>query len=140
MADLSPVDLAAYDQQRQAASSTYGSGLAQLQYQRGVAGQNYGNTQYNLAHQYSLQRAALPGGYARRGLLNSGIYGNALSEADQSQSRALSQASLGYQQQLGGYGINEQNLGSTYTNALANIGAAESARRQELAAQLQGIM
>lgn len=137
---LGPTDLLAYANNRRTATSQYGQGQAQLQYQRALGQQNYGNSQYDLGRQYDQQREQLPGGFAHRGLLNSGIYGAALQNYGTNRVNAFNRLGQGYASQQGQYDAQGRNLEQNYQDALANIASQEQAQRDSIAAQLKGLL
>jgi hypothetical protein len=196
--DLSPVEVQQFASQRRQAtlehqsaqrryntskgqsSEKYGLGKAQSGERYGVAkaqsAEQYGLTKEQLAlaraamySQQRVQREGLPGEYAGRGLLNSGIYQTGLNryyegarQEQERQSLGEREAEMGYRhenQNLDmGYRHENQNLDMGYKHenqdldlakqdadiayytAMVDLQEQENARRAELANELRGVM
>lgn len=136
----SPDEMAQYGVARRKAATTYGQTNANLQFQRQNANANYSQQFGDLARNYDQMRQKLPGQFVRRGVQNSGIYKDALT--NYAQQRALAAGRLGQQQQqeLGGYDLQQQAASQNYTNAQLDVAEAEAARRASIAAALKGLV
>lgn len=136
----SPDEMAQYGAARRKSSTAYGQAQAQLAFQRQNANANYSQQFGDLARNYDQMRQKLPGQFVRRGVQNSGIYKDALT--NYAQQRALAAGRLGQQQQqeLGGYDLQQQAASQNYTNAQLDVAEAEAARRASIAAALKGLV
>lgn len=137
---LDPETLADLSSARRNAGLQYGQSQATTQYQRALAQMQYESALGNVTRKWDATREQLPGGFARRGLLNSGIYGSALQKYGTERQAETNQLSQGYQQQLAGYDLQNRQSEQTYQNALANIADAEQAKRVALAQQLRELL
>lgn len=137
--DLDPMDIATYAAQRRKAQAGYGQGLAQATYDQNMSQTKLTRDLGDVDQSYARKRENLPGQYARRGLMNSGIYQGALGRhaADQTQERQ--RALQSYQERLGQLEINKQNLGQNLNLAMTEIAEQEAARRAQIAAALRGL-
>lgn len=136
---LGPEDLAYFASAGNRINDTYGYGIAQNQYAQDVLGQTHGRNLEDLQRQYGIMRDKLPGGYAARGLLNSGIYASGLQQFGQLQQDALARLMLEFQQQQGGYGLERSQLEDVRSKALADIESQKAARLQAIAAAINGV-
>lgn len=134
---LDPASVAQFSNMRRSAALQYGSGLATNQYQRSALDQNNTFNTQQLTRQFDQTRNRLPGNYARRGLLTSGIYAQGLQDYGQNRLDAFQKQLMGYQQAAGGYDQNQRNLESGYAGSIADIAAQEQQRQAEIAAQLR---
>lgn len=140
MADeLNPEELNYYSTRRRQITDTYNLGQAQNTYQQGALGRDEQRQIGDLAYQYGQMRDKAPWGYARRGLLNSGIYQKGLTDLAQSgYVRPLNNITGQYQDQLGALQLAQQQLGTIQTGALSDVDEAEKARIAAVAATLRG--
>jgi len=92
----------------------------------------------NLAMQYKQMRDKIPGSFVGRGLLNSGLYGQALQDYGTQKTQAYGALGRKYQQMFGQNRINTQNAEQDYANQMGDIANSEQTRRQQLAAQIRG--
>ena len=138
--DMGAAEAAAYDTRRSQARQAYANMAAQNTFSSGQAGLGYGRSVRDLTRKFDQMRSRLPGGFARRGLLNSGIYGSALQNYATNRANTMNDL----QQQLAGtqgqYALQGQMGENTLNTALAAIQAEQDARRADLAAQLREIM
>lgn len=136
--DIPISQIIAYQQARGNAKLAYETGQQQNEYNRGNAASRYTNFTYpDLLRKYELLRNKLPGGFAGRGLLNSGLWLQGLSEFNTGRQQALGKAEFEHGVEMGQFDINKLNLERTYFNAMAQIQQQESAARQDLAAQIR---
>src|SRR4051812_47009489 len=96
-----PTDLLLWAQTKRQATSQYGQGQANLAYQRTLADQSNQNQTYDQNRQWDQYRDRLPGGFAGRGLLNSGIYHGALQNYGVDRTTAMGRQAQAYQNALG---------------------------------------
>ena len=137
---LPTAEATAFAAQRDAVDYGYQQNLIQNAAQ--MQGLNVEQTQArrDLARQLTRARQQLPGMYAGRGLLRSGIYGRGLGEfeegrmmAESRQERSFNQRRQALMNALGESDINR-------AMQLANIDLQEAQRRSAIAAMLQGAM
>lgn len=133
-------ELAEWNNQRREVSDVYGDANAQNDFDRSQALAQQSYETADLAKQWNRQREALPGQYAHRGLLNSGIYGEALQHYGEDRTSASSALALKYQQTLGNIGLAQQRAQGAYGRDTASVDSTEAARRQDLASQLKGVV
>ena len=137
---LSPEDINYFDTARRRLGLNYQQGSAQNAYQQGVLGQQQASGLDALNNRYNQLRNQLPGGYAQRGLLNSGIYQQGLQQYAQNRQTDLNNVQQQYQQQLGGLQLGQQQLDQQNTGGLGDIEAQQAARRQAIAAALRSAL
>jgi hypothetical protein len=139
MVFIDPVEQESWDNRRRRATDSYQHERSQFAFQRGNVQQNQGLDTNKLARQFDQMRERLPGGYARRGLLNSGIYKRGLTNYGLERQSAFGDLASKYQQMLGQLSMDEFGSGITYGNTIGDINDAERVRRAQIAAALQGI-
>lgn len=139
MTFIDPVEMEAWDNRRRRAADTYGVQKAQFAFNRANVQQNQGLDTNKLARQFDQMRERLPGGYAARGLLNSGIYKRGLTNYGLDRQSAFGDLAAKYQQMLGQTSLDEYGAGITYGNTIGDINDQERIRRAQIAAALQGI-
>lgn len=133
-------ETAAWGNQRRQVADQYGNTESTIEFNRDQAKQNQALDTGQLAKTWDRTREALPGQFAHRNLLNSGIYGGALQQYGTDRSDASSALALKYQQQFGQFDIQHQQASNAYTSGTGQIDASEAARRQSLASQLNGVV
>ncbi len=139
MVFIDPAEQAAYDNQRRRATDTFQFGQSRYAAQRGNIQQNQGLDTNRLARRFDRMRESLPGGYARRGLLNSGLYKRGLTDMGLDRQAAFSDLTAKYQQMLSNLSFDQYGAGIQYGNQIGDIDDAERVRRAQLAAALQGM-
>lgn len=138
MADLSPMEYAAFEQQRQAVDYGYAQNIANFAARQSALDLQRSEEERSLFQGLRRQRQQLPGQYSQRGLLRSGIYGRGLADFETNRLRAgqrLERSYLTQGQQLA------RELSSADINramSLADIELQEAQRRSAIAAMLQG--
>lgn len=140
IATPTPTEIAMWGNQRMQVADQYGNTSAQLAFQRAMQQGQESQDWSGMNRQFDRTRETLPGQFARRGLLNSGIYGNALTQYAQDRYHATAGLALKYQQSLGQLNLNQQQAQTNYTSGTSQIYNSETARRQELASQLAGVV
>lgn len=123
---------------RRRVQDTYDLGTAQNNYQRQVAGSQYGRSLGDLTRQFDQIRTKMPWGAARRGMLNSGLYQRQLGEYGADRVRAFSNLRGVYDDQLGGLNLADSQLSSVRTGALNDIEEQQRNRIASVAAMLRG--
>lgn len=134
-----PDELTQYSIMKRNAKTQLGQVQAQNAFQRNADLRNQGLETSALTRRFDTMRERLPGAFAGRGLLNSGIYGHALTTYAQDRQNALTALATKYQQMLGQLDIGNQGANQDYQTALANAADMEQARRATLAAQLKAL-
>lgn len=134
---LNPDDYTHYQVQRRRINDTYNLGLPQNKWQRSLVRNEYARDKGDLSRQFAEMREQLPGGYAGRGLLNSGIYHRGLADLAGDRSRAFGRLRGGFEDQTFGLDLARQQLGQVRTNARSDIDDMEAARRAAVAASLR---
>lgn len=138
--DLSPEEIAYFDTLGTRLNSTYEDQMAQNLFQQGNLNLDQNITMRDLEARFDRQREQLPGGYQRRGLMNSGIYQQGLSDYATQRTNATTDQNLRYQRGLSGL----QNQAASYTKQ-HSLGTAENAamrqaRRAGKAAALRAVL
>lgn len=118
-------------------------------YMRGIARNNYAYGQAKLDRSRDLQkfgiawgrtREALPGVYQSRGLMNSGIYQDALQNYGIDRQMAADDLTSAYQKQLSGLNMDLGDLHMGYTGTNLGIDLDEQTRRSVIAAALKSVV
>lgn len=121
-----------------------GSQLAQNQYQYDMLKNRRTRDLGNLSGQYNNPYTGLwqrlPGGFAQRGLLKSGIYNQARTELAIQQQRDLSDLELGYGEQFGQLDLNRKQSESQLASGLGRIEAERNAARAAAAAHIRSVL
>lgn len=115
----------------------YALGDIQNTFQQGVVGNQYGRSMGDLVATWDRQREKLPYGFAKRGMLNSGVYQNALSQYGQDRMRATANLNGQYQDQMNALRAAHDQLGFVRDQSLQDIDQQETARRQTIAEMLR---
>lgn len=134
---LSPEDINYFSTGRRRVNDTYNLGQAQGVYQRDVAAGNFGRSQRNLLSQYSKMRDRLPYGYAKRGMLNSGIYQKGIADFAQQKNQAIGDLGAQYGEQMAGFDLAQRQLGGVRSSALMDLDEQEQSRIAATAAALR---
>jgi len=137
---MSPEEIAAYESRRAALRGQYAASQAQNTYNQGLARIGYTTGSRDLTRQFDQMRQRLPGGYAKRGLLNSGIYKQGLENYGVERANSFGDLQQRLQSALGQFTIDQQSSSANYGTGLAQIATEEAARRAALAAQLKAVM
>lgn len=109
---------------------------AQNTYQRTLANQTFTQQSGDLAHQYGLARAQVPGGFIKRGVGNGGLYQQGLANFAYQGGAARNQLALQNELQNRGFNLTDTQANSILKQALNNITAQQTAARQDMAAQI----
>lgn len=137
MAELNPEDFNWFRTERRRVNNNYALGASQNQYAQETAANAYGRDRGSLVQKYAQMREGLPGGYANRGLLNSGVWQKAQTDFATQQDQALTDQQGAYQDQLGGLKLGMGQLETSRTNGLNDLTDQETARRAQIAAMLR---
>lgn len=136
---LSPWEIANYQSRNDQYTTNYQNQLAQSAYQRARLGLQNDRGRNDLAYQFDQQRAQLPGSFVGRGILHSGIYGNAMDQYATGRFKAFDNLNFNYTDQLGQMDLQDQQAATTYNTGLASTASEMAARRAELATQLRSL-
>lgn len=136
---IDPAEQAGWDNRRRRATNQYQIGQAQSTFNRGQLTANRGIETGNLAKQYDRMRTRLPGSYAKRGMLNSGIYGQGLQDYGSDRVGAFGQLAQRYASQFGQLDLSDQAATTTYNDNIGDIYDQERIRRSQVAAAIRGI-
>ena len=101
--------------------------------------QNQESDTTKLNRQYDQMRERLPGGYAKRGLLNSGLYHQGLTDYGTQRGQATSDMTQKYQQAFGDLAVRGTQGLVTWGQQQADAAEAEALRRAEIATQLKAL-
>lgn len=135
--DLGPEDYNWFQTARRKVNDSYSLGVSQNQFSKDSLSNAYARSQGDLASKYALARPNLGTSYAKRGLLNSGIYQQGLVNFNTDQGKAYSDLASAYQDQLGGYDLARSQLEQTRAGATQDLADQEAARRAAVAASLR---
>ena len=133
-----PQDRAFFEAAKRRVRQTYDFGFAQNDLQRRTGKMYYGWRKGDLARQYAEKRQLQPWAYGARGLLNSGIRHEALRDLRESRGRDLSRAAKGWGLESQGYSLASNQLWRARQAALKDLEEQQIARRQAIAASLNG--
>lgn len=136
---LTPEEINAYQVRRQQADTAFGRQRANLDYQRALAGQDYGLGQTRIARSWDQAFRRLPGSFARRGITRSGIYNQGFGDYLTNRENATADWDLQNQRRMAGFQNQQQDLELIRNMTLQQIEAEQAARQAALAAQLRGI-
>ncbi len=136
---LGAQELASFQDRRRAANNTYLEGRTNLDLQRGQARRGFGDQVRDWRQNTTEQRQAMPGQYAQRGLLTSGIYRGALGDQSRQSLEAYSRILRDRNAAMGGFDLQLGGLERARAGQLQDIESQKRARLMELALQLHGI-
>lgn len=137
--DLGPEDIAYYDSMMSRLNQTYGQESENNLYQQGMLKSEQGVRAQDLGHKFDMMREQLPGGYQRRGLMNSGVYQAGLGEYGLQRTNATTDMERGFNNQMGGLQRAYQQMGATYSAGLSDIEARKTARRNAIASTIRTV-
>jgi hypothetical protein len=135
----SPQETAQWGVRRRNAVQGYARQNAQNNFDRGNFNANRAGDTANLTQQYQQMRNRLPGTFAGRGLLGSGISAQGFQDYGTQRTNAFGDLGRKYQQMLGQTDLNAQNYAEDYTNQMSDVAQEEANRRAELAAQIRSV-
>lgn len=134
---LDPMDIYQFGSMRRKAKLGVAQNNAQYNYNRTGIRDAYNINKKDLNYKFSQARTQLPGQFAKRNLLNSGIYGDALKQYAKQREMAQNAQMTNYMNQFGGLGLQRSQFNDTYANTMLDINEAENAKRASIAAQLK---
>ena len=136
---LTPEDYQLYATKASNLRSNYQRTLAQNAWERGQASSEYNTARTGLTTQFDRQRFQLPGQFVGRGLLDSGIYQQGLSDYASDRTNAFQALSTGYARKKGEISQSSQNALTGMNTGLALNEAEKQAKRAQLASQIRSI-
>lgn len=137
--DLSPEEVAYFDSLETRLNDQYGGAAANNLFQQGNLGIQHGITERDLNARFDQMREQLPGQYQKRGIMNSGIYGQGLSNYATQRTNATTDLAGQYQRGLTGLQNQYAQLGTTHTTNLGTTRAQRNARKNAVASTIRGI-
>lgn len=136
---ISPGEIVNYNSRQNSASENLLNSKATNQYQRALQDIQYGNSVGDYERQANRARMSLPTQWIKRGMFNSGLYKNALSQYAVDRAAGLRNMQNAYQIQQAGYTFNDRQAEDSYASQMAQIEAERYARQAELAAMLREV-
>ena len=137
--ELDPTEVAYYDSLASRLNSTFDQSMAANQLQQTQLSTENDIRMEDLTRRFEQVRDKLPGGFAKRGILNSGIYNNALTEYGTDRSNAFSDMSRQFNNQMAGLQQQAAQLGQTKQTGLGDVEVQRAARRNAKAAILRAV-
>lgn len=134
---LTPEEINAYQTRRQGVNTVFGRQRANLDYQRGVSGQDYGLGNTRIARSWDEAYRKLPSSFARRGILRSGIYNQNFGDYKTNRENATGDWELQNARRMAGYQNQQDDYEANRTMQLNQIEAEQGARQSRLAAEIQ---
>lgn len=135
---VSPAETMNWNSQRTAAQQNLLGSKAQGLYQRQLAEMDYSRNLGDFNRQADRARTQVPTQFAQRGMLQSGLYLQALQRLAQDRLSGLSGIQNQYQAQQGGFILGDRNAEDEYANNLMRILAEQYARQAQTATQIGG--
>lgn len=132
----SPVEMQQWYQQSSNARNQYQRQLAQSNYGRGQAGLAYQTGLRNMRYNQGLQRQSFDDPFIGRGIYNSGIRGQALSNFGTNYYNQFSDLQNQYTSAMGQYGMSDLQNRSVRDQTIQAARDAEHARRVQLQQQI----
>jgi hypothetical protein len=136
---LSPEEIAAYQNRRDQQNTAFKRAMANLVYQRSNAETNYGVNQNRVNTGWNQNWNNQQGGFARRGVFNSGIYTGAGTNWQMNKDNALADMGRQYAQQQGGFEQLQGNLEAVQNSTIGQIEREQQANQAMKAARIQGV-
>ena len=136
---LTPEEINAYQVRRQQADTAFGRQLANLNYQRSVAGQDYGIGKTRIATSWDKAFRQLPAAFVRRGVLRSGIYNQGFGDYLTGRENATQDWALQNQRRMAALQNQQDDFEAIRNMTLQQIEAEQAARQAGLAAAIRGI-
>lgn len=128
-----------FESARRRAKQTYQFGRQQNRYERDTARQgwewNYGDAR----RKFGEARERLPGSFAQRGLLRSGLYrgsGGAVADFEARKAEQLQRMQQDWLTRKRGFSLATDQMRQAYYSAVADLNEQENARRQAVASSI----
>lgn len=133
---LSPAEELDYSNQRRTAMSSYLGQKSLADLQNSSWNDNWGGTRQKSLESWGRARQKIPGNFAGRGLLHSGIYGRGLQEYKSDYDQEFGQLARNWAENNQSYQLRGQTMQDQYTNTMANIQSQAALRRAAAVAPL----
>jgi hypothetical protein len=137
--DLTPEEVAYFDTLQTRMNEDYAQGAATNAYQQGILQSEHGAQVGDYNRRFDRMREQLPGQYQRRGLMNSGIYQQGLTDYATDRTFGMADLERRYQAQMGGLQMAGSQLYGKHQTGLATNETQKNARRQTVASTLRMI-
>jgi hypothetical protein len=137
-AELDPDSLQFFRSGRRKVDEAYDLGTAQNNYQRQITNSQYQRNLGDLTRQYDKLRTAIPFKYAARGLSNSGLYKEGLTNYGNDRVRAFGNLRGAFDDQNAGFDLADQQLAKVRASAQSDLNEQEQTRMATVAASLRG--
>jgi len=135
-----PIEIQSWQQGRTNAIQAYDQSSARAAYMKGQATNAYGIQNRQAGFNNRLQRQGFDDPYIGRGILNSAIRGQGLTNMYQQQANDFANRQQQYAGTMGGYDLEQQLAMQGRDTTLSNLALQEQARRAQLAAEIKGIV
>ena len=136
---LNPAEQYAYQTRINNADIAAQRGLSKLAYGRSQSGLDYGIGKTDLTRQWDNYQRSMPGQFARRNVLRSGIYNRAFGNYGYDRQRAFQNLDLANSRQGAGFQQQEDDINAIRQMALNQIEAERATRQAALAAEIQAV-
>jgi hypothetical protein len=129
-----------FRQGKRRVKDTYLLGLNQNQYQRDTVRNAYGRQRGDLVQQYAQLRDRIPGSFAARGMLNSGMQEKAWRDFKDQRQNAYANLAGQRDDQLSGLTLARNQLASTRAGTLDDLEEQRTARLAAVASTLRSAL
>jgi hypothetical protein len=137
---ISPGEVMNYNNRSNAARQNLLNSKATSQYQKALQSIQYGQSRRNFERQANRTRNSIPTPFISRGLFNSGLYRNALSQYAQERAAGLGDMQTQFQLGQQGFTFADRQAEDAFAMQMAQIEAERYARQAQLAAMLREAM
>jgi hypothetical protein len=136
---LSPEEIYAYTVRGNTANTMADRSLAQLGYMKSMLENNYAQDKNRVSTAWDQNWNNQQGGFAHKGLFNSGIYSGAGTQWAQQKQNALADQQRAYQNNMGNYTQQELNTEAVRNSTLNQIAAEQQASQATKADQIRSV-
>lgn len=140
VSSITPEQELAYQQGRSNAQQDLLRSKAGVQYQQGLATQQYGDDVYDFEEQANRQREQLPTSFVQGGIYHSGIYREALKRYAIDRLRGQRNLQRSYQNRMAGLTFGDRSAEDDYAQTVANLFGNQYAAQASIASALKGIL
>ena len=130
--DPSADEQASWRRQRRQSNEGFSQAIAGIDLQRTQAAQKYGSDKGKLTREFDDMRMRLPGGFAKRGMLNSGLYGRGLQDYGKARTQGFGDLDQALNQQFAQLAQQQAAATQTWAGQGTDAAEAEYLRRLEL--------
>lgn len=134
---LSPEEINAYQSRIDNADAAAQRGLTKLTSRRQEATSDFNTARGRLGVQWDNYQRSLPGQFAKRNILRSGLMGRAITDYGVNRANAVGDLNRTYDRQMGGYAENQGDIEMMLNMNRTSVERERNARQQNLASQLQ---